>query len=88
MDGTVMTSYVNQLRLERSLAFDMAVSLIDSYSLHVAEGDWKDVGTQEPEHAADVSRAVTYLEKRGLLIRHEQNPDWVQVSDESEDEIL
>jgi hypothetical protein len=67
-----------------SLAYEMAESIICSESL-----TWRDETDQpwlevEPEGEAELFDALRYLELRGLLERHPENHNRVQVRDESQ----
>ena len=44
--------------------------------------NWFDISDSEAE--AELKDSVLYLELRGLLIRHAENPKWVSPLDESE----
>jgi hypothetical protein len=75
-------------RLAHKIAIDAAAALIDSYSIPVTEGEetWQDIS----EPSLDVASCfgedglideLRYLELRGALIRHPNNPDWIQIGE-------
>ena len=77
--------------LGHGIAYDAARTTIECNCLHVSEEDaggvdWFDVGMDSVDLEAEdhVRESVTYLEMRGLIQRHEANPDWVTLIDESE----
>ncbi len=73
---------VEMLRLERSLAYENACSIIDSESLYVGgEERWLEV---EVEGEVDLYDAVRYLDLRGLIERHPENSSWIKIREESE----
>jgi hypothetical protein len=75
-------------RMAHSLAFDASVSAIDSACAKVdaLDGEWFDITPANVYHIAQpfVADAVIYLEARGLLERHDDNPNWVALNNESE----
>jgi hypothetical protein len=69
-------------KLGHSLAFEMAVSIIDSESLSALDDeDWREV---DAEGEVDLVDAMRYLELCGLLDRHPERANWVRVHNESE----
>lgn len=77
--------------LAHSIAYDSCCSIIESNC--VAQRDnvdaswdpiWFDTGSADEESADSVNDSVTYLQGRGLLDRHPEHSDWVQLRDESE----
>jgi hypothetical protein len=71
-------------KLAHSLAYESAESIIRSESIPYYDQDeqrWMEV---EPEGEVELVDALRYLELRGLLERHPENPNRVQVMDESE----
>jgi hypothetical protein len=68
-------------KLAHSLAFENAVTIIDSESIHALSEDWQVVDVEGEVYLVD---ALRYLELRGLLERHPEHKDWVRVIDESE----
>lgn len=75
-------------RLAHQLALDNAAALIDSMSIWIEEeGDtWQDI-SETVDNAGfsfgpdDLADELRYLELRGLLIRHPNNPDWIQIGE-------
>jgi len=69
--------------LEKSFAFERASGVIESECIADGEDEtyWWDLDTA----AEDLSQEVEYLESRGLLTRHPDNPNWVMLAD-NEDE--
>jgi hypothetical protein len=81
----------NMHELERSLAYEFAVSVIDSHSLaatiagKVEISDAHDVTPREGDDYSDlVAEAVRYLDWRGLIERSTDNPNVIWIRDESE----
>ena len=70
--------------LERAIACEAARSDIECNCQMVEFGppSWYDLISATPEIRADwIDRAVTYLDARGLLLRHPTNPDWVAIKE-------
>ena len=67
------------------IAYSAACTMIESEcTWHGTDGvGWFDVGI-ENFGDDDVLDSVKYLEMRGLIERHPENRDWIQVRDESE----
>jgi hypothetical protein len=84
---TMTNEELNQLG--HGIAYDAACSLIESNCLSapcgIAEG-WFDVREAAVNVLArgEVAEAVVYLDMRGLIERHPDNPDWVALRDETE----
>ena len=73
--------------LERSMAYEYAVSTIDGLCLELPDLglDHYHLGSIPEDDEGDQAReAVRYLEWRGLIQRHEKNPEWVGILDECE----
>lgn len=69
------------------LAYEGATLVIESACPRVREEmEWFDVTPQRVHEVAKliVADAVIYLEARGLLERHDDNPNWVTLNHESE----
>jgi hypothetical protein len=79
-------------KLAHGIAYDAACSVIESNCLHVdgcdiSQGlDWFDTDPDSVDLDAEdhVAESVKYLEARGLIVRHKDNANWVQLQDESE----
>ena len=73
------------------LAYESATSFIDCNCVDVskkvsADPFWFDIDPEghSLESQGGIAEAVVYLEARGLLERHDDNPNWVTMFDESE----
>lgn len=78
-------------KLGHGIAFDAAVSIIESNCCRVdgvdpVATDFFDVGDEGIAEGAEegVKESVLYLDMRGLIERHENNPDFVAIRNESE----
>jgi hypothetical protein len=73
-------------RLERSIAYESACSLLESHSLSVGpEGEgWIDIGGVNRFAKEAVADAVQYLSLRGLLDCDPEHATWVRLRDETE----
>jgi hypothetical protein len=71
-------------KLAHSMAYENAETIIRSESLPYCDEDEQQWFEVEPEGEVDLVDALRYLELRGLLDRHPENPNRVQVRDESE----
>lgn len=76
--------------LAHTMAYELATSGIESNCVHVREihgdGDWWVLPEASGEMHAEVAACVAYLEARGLFGRHDDNPEWITLFDESEAE--
>jgi hypothetical protein len=89
-----MDKEINKKELDKlghGIAFDSAVSLIESHCLMVPEEqagtrDWYDVDPDAVDIEAEnpVEESVRYLEMRGLIVRHPSVSTWIRILDESE----
>jgi hypothetical protein len=70
--------------LAYSLAYEMAESIIRSESLTFYDENDEKWFEVEPEAEVELVDAMRYLELRGLLERRPENPNHLQVRDESE----
>jgi hypothetical protein len=71
-------------KLGHSLAYEFAVAVVDSESLRVGHrdfGGWRQLEIKENSELYD---AVRYLDMRGLIERHPENSNWVQIRQEAE----
>jgi len=69
-------------KLGHSLAYEFAVAVVDSESLRVVVpdfGDWRQLQIKENSELYD---AVRYLDMRGLIERHPENSNWIQIRQE------
>jgi hypothetical protein len=81
--------------LERSLAFEQAQQFAESVSNPVEpEGaddarDWFDLtdSSRAEDEAHLLDEALEYLTWRGLLLRHDANPNIIAIRDEHEAEV-
>ncbi len=76
--------------LERSLAYEYAVSVIDGNCLALPDLglDHYHLGSISGDDAGSMIvtlEAVSYLAWRGLIQRHGKNPDWIGILDEWEE---
>jgi hypothetical protein len=71
-------------RMAHSLAFDYASSLLDCNT--ISEGDgWMNVSEEsvdDHDTFEEIEFGLRYLELRGLLVRHPDNP-WIKIVDET-----
>lgn len=81
--------------LGHSIAYDSCCSLIESSCLierDQVEASWDDAWFHSLSVDSDaedaVVEAIRYLDARGLLLRHPDRPDLVQVLDESEPGVV
>jgi hypothetical protein len=82
LSSTLRASLPSELdKLAHSLAFENAVTIIDSESIHAPSEDWRVV---DVEGEVDLVDALRYLDLRGLLERHPEHKEWIRVIDESE----
>lgn len=80
--------------LERSLAFEHCVSVINTYGVAVDDDDccledecrdWHDMTSAlAGDDAIAIRECLTYLEWRGLLLRAAHNSDIISIKDEHE----
>jgi hypothetical protein len=78
---------INLKRIERSLAYEQASSLIESSCARVErDGDYYDLYDLDDvdEAVGDLSEEAGYLESRGLLVRQPDKPNLVEIRDEGE----
>lgn len=71
-------------KLGHSLAYEFSVAVVDSESMRVAAsdlGDWRQLKIKENSELYD---AVRYLDMRGLIERHPDNSNWIQIRQEIE----
>ncbi len=80
--------------LERSLAYEHATSVIETYGLAVDPldeddiRDWFDMTAALASDDADsITECLTYLDWRGLLLRSANNPNTIAAKDEHEAQI-
>jgi len=78
-------------KLGHGIAFDACVVTIESHCRRVdgvdpVATDFYDVGDEGVEFGAEeyVKEAVLYLDMRGLIERHEDEPNFVAIRNESE----
>jgi hypothetical protein len=74
--------------LAHHLAYESATLIVESNCADVSSQcdspDWFDTGDCDEFAKAYVVNSIAYLEARGLLERHDANPDWITMFDESE----
>jgi hypothetical protein len=78
---------INLKRIERSLAYEMSSSMIESSCARVErDGDYYDLYDLDDvdEAVGDLSEEAGYLESRGLLVRQPDKPNLVEIRDEGE----
>jgi hypothetical protein len=76
---------INLKRIERSLAYEMSSSMIESSCARVErDGDYYDLYDLDDvdEAVGDLSEEAGYLESRGLLVRQPDKPNHVEILDE------
>lgn len=70
--------------LAHAIAYEAARSDIECNCTQVESGppDWYDTASASAEFREDwIDRALTYLDGRGLLLRHPTNQGWVAIKD-------
>jgi len=82
---TISTAYEVD-RLAHELAFDSAVSLIDSYSVPITAENgesWHDISSSSEllEHDNPLEAELRYLDLRGALVRHSACSMWIQIGE-------
>jgi hypothetical protein len=94
-DSVIRFNDPELLALERSLAYEAASGVIDgccaSKRVNGSAIDewWSNIDdvAEVAGIAEEIADAVRYLEARGLIERHPDHPNWVQVRDEDEPEL-
>lgn len=75
--------------LAHAIAYEAARADIECHCTQVESGppDWYDTAIEDAEIREEwLSRAITYLDGRGLLLRHPSNHAWVAIKDAPEKE--
>lgn len=75
-------------QLAMTYAYERARELVEGVGHYTAQPDWYDISGPDGGDFEPILEAVDYLESRGLLERHTENPNVVQVKEVPSEEAL